>query len=132
MSCFSTFYLKSTLTLEYALGEVQLLIDGHLAGVYWPFSIIFTGGIVPGLWRPVRHLSGLSLPVWGCFLSDETCCRGKLSHFGIQPPILLPRRALLFIFQLQVGMLTPKCAKIVGIDSFDLRQHEIDITPFLA
>lgn len=52
--------------------EVQLLIDGQLAGVSWPFPVIFTGGIVPGLWRP-----------------------------------------------------------IVGIDAFDLRQHEIDATPFL-
>lgn len=53
--------------------EVQLYIDGHLSGVSWPFPIIFTGGIVPGLWRP-----------------------------------------------------------IVGIDAFDLRQHEIDITPWLG
>ncbi|MCJ1251956.1 hypothetical protein MMC30_009194 [Trapelia coarctata] len=52
--------------------EVQLLIDGQLAGVSWPFPVIFTGGIVPGLWRP-----------------------------------------------------------IVGIDAFDLREHEIDISPFL-
>ncbi|POS87398.1 hypothetical protein EPUL_001112 [Erysiphe pulchra] len=53
--------------------EVQLLIDGHLAGVHWPFPVIFTGGVAPGLWRP-----------------------------------------------------------IVGIDTFDLREHEIDITPWLA
>lgn len=52
--------------------EVQLLIDGHLAGVSWPFPVIFTGGISPALWRP-----------------------------------------------------------IVGIDAFDLREHEIDITPWL-
>lgn len=52
--------------------EVQLYIDGQLAGVEWPFPIIFTGGVVPGLWRP-----------------------------------------------------------IVGIDAFDLREHEIDITPWL-
>lgn len=53
--------------------EVQLLIDGQLAGVSWPFPVIFTGGVVPGFWRP-----------------------------------------------------------IVGIDTFDLRQHEIDITPWLG
>lgn len=53
--------------------EVQLLIDGQLAGVSWPFPIIFTGGIAPGFWRP-----------------------------------------------------------IVGIDAFDLRQHEIDVTPWLS
>ncbi|KAH0544714.1 hypothetical protein FGG08_001219 [Glutinoglossum americanum] len=52
--------------------EVQLYIDGNLAGVEWPFPIIFTGGVVPGLWRPV-----------------------------------------------------------VGVDAFDLREHEIDITPWL-
>ncbi|KAI4160596.1 MAG: hypothetical protein LQ342_005617 [Letrouitia transgressa] len=52
--------------------EVQLLIDGQLAGVSWPFPIIFTGGIAPGLWRPV-----------------------------------------------------------VGIDAFDLRQQEIDVSPWL-
>lgn len=52
--------------------EVQVYIDGQLAGVHWPFPVIFTGGVVPGLWRP-----------------------------------------------------------IVGIDAFDLREHEIDITPWL-
>lgn len=52
--------------------EVQLLIDGQLVGVSWPFPVIFTGGIAPGLWRP-----------------------------------------------------------IAGIDAFDLREHEIDITAWL-
>lgn len=52
--------------------EIQLYIDGRLAGVAWPFPVIFTGGIVPGLWRP-----------------------------------------------------------IVGIDAFDLRDDEIDISPWL-
>jgi hypothetical protein len=52
--------------------ELQLYIDGMLAGVAWPFPVIFTGGVVPGFWRP-----------------------------------------------------------IVGIDAYDLREDEIDITPFL-
>jgi hypothetical protein len=52
--------------------EVQLYIDGILAGVVWPFPIIFTGGVAPGLWKP-----------------------------------------------------------IVGIDAYDLREPEIDITPFV-
>lgn len=52
--------------------EVQLLIDGTLAGVVWPSPVVFTGGIAPGFWRP-----------------------------------------------------------IVGIDAFDLREPEIDISPFL-
>lgn len=52
--------------------EVQLYIDGQLAGVQWPFPVVFTGGVVPGLHRP-----------------------------------------------------------IAGVDVFDLREHEIDITPWL-
>lgn len=52
--------------------EVQLLIDRQLAGVSWPYPVIFTGGISPAFWQPV-----------------------------------------------------------VGIDAYDLRQHEIDITPWL-
>ena len=52
--------------------ELRLMIDGYIAGVAWPFPVIFSGGVVPGFWRP-----------------------------------------------------------IVGIDAFDLREDEIDITPFL-
>ena len=69
----STFNSSGTALLGYGpFREVQLFIDGTLAGVVWPFPIIFTGGIVPGFWRP-----------------------------------------------------------IVGIDAFDLREDEIDITPWL-
>ncbi|KAL9105836.1 MAG: hypothetical protein Q9227_009044 [Pyrenula ochraceoflavens] len=74
LSSYADTFTNSTGTL-YGFGafrEIQLLIDGYLAGVVWPFPIIFTGGIVPGFWRP-----------------------------------------------------------IVGIDAFDLREPEIDITPFL-
>jgi Peptide N-acetyl-beta-D-glucosaminyl asparaginase amidase A len=52
--------------------EVQVYIDGMLAGVQWPFAVIFTGGVVPAFWSP-----------------------------------------------------------IVGIDAFDLKEYEIDISPWL-
>ena len=42
--------------------EVQLLIDGELAGVSWPFSIVFTGGISPGLWVPIVGIDAYDLP----------------------------------------------------------------------
>ncbi|KAF2769598.1 hypothetical protein EJ03DRAFT_271909 [Teratosphaeria nubilosa] len=41
--------------------EVQLLIDGNLAGVAWPFPIIFTGGVVPGFWRPIVGVNAFDL-----------------------------------------------------------------------
>lgn len=43
--------------------EVRLLIDGKLAGVAFPYAVIFTGGIIPAAWRLVLHhfiLSGSS------------------------------------------------------------------------
>lgn len=41
--------------------EIQLYIDGNLAGVAWPFPIIFTGGVVPGLWRPIVGIDAFDL-----------------------------------------------------------------------
>lgn len=52
--------------------EVAAMIDGKVAGFQWPFPVIFTGGVVPTLHRPV-----------------------------------------------------------VGLQAFNLREHEIDITPWL-
>jgi Peptide N-acetyl-beta-D-glucosaminyl asparaginase amidase A len=67
-----TFGKNNTLTGYSPWREAQLWIDDKLAGVAWPFPIIFTGGVVPGFWRPV-----------------------------------------------------------VGIDAYDLREDEIDISPWL-
>ncbi|KAF2431927.1 hypothetical protein EJ08DRAFT_586601 [Tothia fuscella] len=57
--------------------EVQLLIDGELAGVSWPFPIIFTGGVVPGFWRPLVGIDAfdmqedeIDLTPWLSILSD--------------------------------------------------------------
>lgn len=42
--------------------EIQLLIDGNLAGVSWPFPLLFTGGVDPGLWRPIVSIGAYDLP----------------------------------------------------------------------
>ncbi|GAP90132.1 putative peptide-N4-(N-acetyl-beta-glucosaminyl) asparagine amidase A [Rosellinia necatrix] len=42
--------------------EVQLLIDSELAGVSWPFPILFTGGVDPGAWRPIVGIDAYELP----------------------------------------------------------------------
>lgn len=41
--------------------EVELLIDGQIAGAFVPPTVIFTGGIVPGLWRPLVGLDAFDL-----------------------------------------------------------------------
>lgn len=42
--------------------EIQLYIDNQLAGVVWPMITVFTGGILPSLWRPVVGLNTFDLP----------------------------------------------------------------------
>ncbi|QDS76576.1 hypothetical protein FKW77_007034 [Venturia effusa] len=66
-------FVNNTLPGYSPFREVQLLVDGEVAGVAWPFPVIFTGGVVPGLWRPQ-----------------------------------------------------------VGIDAYDLKEDEIDLTPWLS
>lgn len=41
--------------------EVQVLIDGHLAGFVWPRPTVFTGGINTGLWVPVVGIGAFDL-----------------------------------------------------------------------
>jgi hypothetical protein len=56
-------YLQQHPAIPYSpFREVQLLIDGQLAGVSWPFPIIFTGGISPGLWVPIVGIDTYDVP----------------------------------------------------------------------
>lgn len=41
--------------------EVRVLIDGEIAGIAWPFPVIFTGGISPPLHRPMVGLQAFDL-----------------------------------------------------------------------
>ncbi|ROV88868.1 hypothetical protein VPNG_10347 [Cytospora leucostoma] len=66
--------------------EVQLLIDGNLAGVSWPFPILFTGGIDPGLWRPVVGIDTYGLPSFEVDVTPwlSLLCDGHEHTFEIQ------------------------------------------------
>ncbi|KZT09543.1 uncharacterized protein LAESUDRAFT_722507 [Laetiporus sulphureus 93-53] len=44
--------------------EVQLLVDDQLAGVAFPYAVIFTGGISPPAWRPITSYGALDLPTY--------------------------------------------------------------------
>jgi Peptide N-acetyl-beta-D-glucosaminyl asparaginase amidase A len=45
-----------------AFREIQVSIDGQLAGVAWPFPFIFTGGVNPLLWRPIPAVNAFDMP----------------------------------------------------------------------
>lgn len=66
--------------------EVQLLIDGQLAGVSWPFPILFTGGVDPGLWRPIVGIDTFDLPSFEVDVTPwlSLLCDGEEHVFQIQ------------------------------------------------
>ncbi|CAE6523490.1 unnamed protein product [Rhizoctonia solani] len=47
-----------------AYREVRLLIDGRLAGVVNPYPVIFTGGYIPTMWRPISAYGSFDQPTY--------------------------------------------------------------------
>ena len=43
-----------------AFREIQVYLDGTLAGVVWPFPYVFTGGVNPLLWRPIPAIGAFN------------------------------------------------------------------------
>lgn len=66
--------------------EVQVLIDGKLAGFVWPEPVIFTGGISPGLWVPIVGLNTYDLGSTDVDISPwlGTLCDGKPHVFELK------------------------------------------------
>jgi hypothetical protein len=66
--------------------EVQLLVDGQLAGVSWPFPTVFTGGISPGLWVPIVGIDTYDLPSFEIDISPwlGILCDGKAHTFALK------------------------------------------------
>jgi hypothetical protein len=66
--------------------EVELLVDGELAGVSWPFPIIFTGGISPGLWVPIVGIDTYDLPSFEIDISPwlGILCDGMSHSFELK------------------------------------------------
>lgn len=44
--------------------EVRMLVDGQVAGVAFPYAVIFTGGIIPSSWQPITSYGALDLPTY--------------------------------------------------------------------
>lgn len=65
--------------------EVELYIDGRLAGVSWPFSIIFSGGVDPALWSPIGGIDILDLKEYEIDITPwlPLLCDGKPHTFDM-------------------------------------------------
>ncbi|MBA0668480.1 hypothetical protein Goklo_001387 [Gossypium klotzschianum] len=44
--------------------EVVVSLDGEVIGAVWPFTVVYTGGINPLLWRPVSAIGSFDLPTY--------------------------------------------------------------------
>ncbi|KAK6229315.1 hypothetical protein SCA6_018266 [Theobroma cacao] len=44
--------------------EVVVSLDGEVVGAVWPFTVVYTGGINPLLWRPISGVGSFNLPTY--------------------------------------------------------------------
>merc|ERR1719433_67358 len=52
-----------------AYREIEVYVDGIVAGVAYPFPVIYTGGVNPLLWRPLSGIASFNVPPYAFDLS---------------------------------------------------------------
>ncbi|KDP34766.1 hypothetical protein JCGZ_10546 [Jatropha curcas] len=50
--------------------EVVVTLDGEVVGAIWPFTVIYTGGANPLLWRPITGIGSFNLPSYDIELTS--------------------------------------------------------------
>uniref|UniRef100_A0A0D3EKX5 Peptide N-acetyl-beta-D-glucosaminyl asparaginase amidase A N-terminal domain-containing protein n=1 Tax=Oryza barthii TaxID=65489 RepID=A0A0D3EKX5_9ORYZ len=58
-----------------AFREVVVKVNDDIVGAIWPFTVIYTGGVNPLLWRPITGIGSFNLPTYDI---DITPFLGKL------------------------------------------------------
>ncbi|KAM0915253.1 hypothetical protein ACQ4PT_010961 [Festuca glaucescens] len=58
-----------------AFREIVVKVDEYIVGAVWPFTVIYTGGVNPLLWRPITGVGSFNLPTYDI---DVTPFLGKL------------------------------------------------------
>ncbi|PPD72178.1 hypothetical protein GOBAR_DD30928 [Gossypium barbadense] len=49
--------------------EVVVSLDDEVVGAIWPFTVVYTGGINPLLWRPISGIGSFDLPTYDIEIS---------------------------------------------------------------
>ncbi|VVA38662.1 PREDICTED: peptide-N4-(N-acetyl-beta-glucosaminyl)asparagine [Prunus dulcis] len=64
--------------------EFVVSLDGEVVGAVWPFTVIFTGGINPLLWRPITAIGSFDLPTYDIEITPflGKILDGKSHKFG--------------------------------------------------
>jgi peptide N-acetyl-beta-D-glucosaminyl asparaginase amidase A len=68
--------------------EVEVEVDGRLAGVAQPFPVIYSGGISPTLWRPIMSVDSLRTEAYSIDLTPFAglLADGKAHQITLLPP----------------------------------------------
>lgn len=76
----------TTLLGKGAFREVRLRIDGQIAGLSWPYPVVFTGGISPPLHRPVVGPQAFDLREQEIDITPwlGVLCNGKEHTFSLE------------------------------------------------
>ncbi|EXC43064.1 hypothetical protein L484_000489 [Morus notabilis] len=64
--------------------EVVVSLDGEVVGAVWPFTVIYTGGMNPLLWRPISGIGSFNLPSYNIEITPflGKILDGKFHKFG--------------------------------------------------
>ncbi|CAL5393601.1 unnamed protein product [Camellia sinensis] len=67
-----------------AFREVVVSLDGMTVGAVWPFTVIYTGGVNPLLWRPISGIGSFDLPSYDIEITPflGMILDGKTHKFG--------------------------------------------------
>jgi len=57
-----------------AYREIQAHIGDLLAGAVYPFTVLYTGGVNPLLWRPLTGIMSFDIPAYRCVSSNLNLC----------------------------------------------------------
>ncbi|KAG6550088.1 hypothetical protein Mapa_008044 [Marchantia paleacea] len=68
-----------------AFREVVVTVDDKVAGVVWPFAVLYTGGVHPLFWRPIAAIGAFDLPSYDIDITPfvGTLLDGKDHTFGL-------------------------------------------------
>jgi hypothetical protein len=64
--------------------ELQVYVDGILAGATYPMVVIYTGGINPFLWRPLTGIMSFDIPAYSFDLTPFVLGDGKAHEITVK------------------------------------------------
>ncbi|KAG5934799.1 hypothetical protein E4U60_003536 [Claviceps pazoutovae] len=129
----------TTLPGKGSFREVRLYIDGKIAGLSWPFPVVFTGGISPPLHRPIVGIQAFDLreqeidvTPWLGVLCDGHAHHFRLEVVGADDVVpnrywLLSGKIFLWLLNEAPGHVTTGPAPSISVNKPDYMPHDTSV-----